>query len=425
MAKKKKKKLTKKEQQMIKKNIKPIIIGVLILLIIVGVLAFVFRNEIKQYIQDYKESSLPVTKRVTGIEIQSDGLLVWSSVGEHATYTIKSSLFEDVETEETKYDLSNYKTKLTSEATIEIFAKLPNHKLSNKASINIKYDEAEDTYLATHNFVYDGYYDGIEYEMGGQQLFDILHEKINIVTAGNGTQNSSYGEVRYILEDSDINLDNPNFLWGIYDNANIPPSWGDGKVFEREHVWPNSRLGMKRVANTNRNQGSDPHNLRAIIGSTNSRRSNRYFVEGSGVDGYIIGSDQYYPGDAHRGDVARILLYMAVRYDDILSLVETPGGTTYELSGAQMGKLSILLQWHEDDPVDEFEIRRNDIIFDHQGNRNPFIDHPELFEKVYDVITKVALENASKIKVIDIIIINLEIQNNAYLNYYEKLNFQS
>ena len=141
-----------------------------------------------------------------------------------------------------------------------------------------------------------------------------------------------------------------------------------------------------------RDRGSDPHNLRAIIGSTNSSRSNRHFAAGSGLKGYTIGTDEYYPGDNHRGDVARILLYMAVRYKDILSLVEVPQGPTYEPAGAQMGRLSLLLEWHNADPVDEFEENRNQVIYEYQGNRNPFIDHPELFEKVYEHIVSISLK---------------------------------
>ena len=220
----------------------------------------------------------------------------------------------------------------------------------------------------------------------GEQLFNQLNNLISKVTAGNGSQNSSYGEVRYILEKSDINPNKPNYLWGIYDNADIPPVW-NGQTMNREHVWPNSRLGIPRVNNNSRNQGSDPHNLRIIIPSTNSRRGNNYFVDANpSVDGYIPSSGTYYPGDDHRGDVARILLYMAVRYKDILSLVETPSGTTFEPSGAQLGNIKVLLKWHLEDPVDQFEINRNQVIYENQGNRNPFIDNDSWFEPVWQYL---------------------------------------
>ncbi len=251
--------------------------------------------------------------------------------------------------------------------------------------------------------------------MSDLEIFNKLFEKISVVTAGNGSQNSSYGEVRQILEESDINQNKKTVLWGIYDNAEIPADWGSGNVFQREHVWPNSRLGIPRVNNNSRDQGSDPHNLRAIIGSTNSSRSNRYFVAGSGEAGYTIETDQYYPGDAHRGDVARILLYMAVRYKDILSLVETPGGTTYEPSGAQMGQLSILLDWHLKDPVDNFEINRNKVIYEYQGNRNPFIDRPEYFQPVWEYFMQQAQLQAQAIETMKNTIASYELNATRYV----------
>ncbi|MFW5895070.1 MAG: endonuclease, partial [Bacillota bacterium] len=72
---------------------------------------------------------------------------------------------------------------------------------------------------------------------------------------------------------------------------------------------------------------------------------------------------------------ARMLFYMDARYDN-LSLSDNPGGT-------EMGYLSELLQWHYEDPVDDFERNRNEVIHSHQGNRNPFIDHPHLAWLMY------------------------------------------
>ena len=163
----------------------------------------------------------------------------------------------------------------------------------------------------------------------------------------------------------------------MYDSESIPKPWvSGGATWNREHVWPQSRLGTS-ASPSRRNIASDPHNLRAIIPKTNSNRGNRYFVNGTGLTGDIVGANGYYPGDAHRGDVARILLYMAVRYKDVLSLTQNPSGT-------EMGDIRVLYNWHLEDPVDDFEIQRNDVIYEHQGNRNPFIDHPELFKHVWE-----------------------------------------
>ena len=75
-------------------------------------------------------------------------------------------------------------------------------------------------------------------------------------------------------------------------------------------------------------------------------------------------------GDNHRGDVARILFYMDIRWGEDTDL-------------SKIAYLYILLECHELDLVDEFEINRNNVIFSYQNNRNPFIDYPELAGIIY------------------------------------------
>lgn len=89
--------------------------------------------------------------------------------------------------------------------------------------------------------------------------------------------------------------------------------------------------------------------------------------------------------DAVKGDVARMILYMAVRYegDDGWPNLEpndlvTNGGTRFH------GRLSVLKTWNDEDPPDAWEERRNDLVYNnYQGNRNPFIDHPEWVEAIW------------------------------------------
>ncbi|SKC39485.1 Extracellular ribonuclease precursor [Acholeplasma oculi] len=128
---------------------------------------------------------------------------------------------------------------------------------------------------------------------------------------------------------------------------------GFGAYGNREHVWPNSKLGSA--------PDYDLHNLRAANTSVNSTRSNYPFGPGSGS--WKLSGGQFYPGDEHIGDVARIVLYIHVRYNLNISLV---------------GNLQMFLNWHLADPVSDFEISRNNKIESIQSNRNPFIDHPEL-----------------------------------------------
>ena len=108
----------------------------------------------------------------------------------------------------------------------------------------------------------------------------------------------------------------------------------------------------------------------------------RYFAACGRGDGACGGA--FEPPAGVRGDVARALFYMAVRYDG-----SEAGTADLELSdapsarGATMGALSVLLRWHVGDPVDAAERARNDGVFAWQRNRNPFVDHPEFVAEVF------------------------------------------
>ncbi len=201
--------------------------------------------------------------------------------------------------------------------------------------------------------------------------------KLRQITSSNHERLISYGEARFVLELSDlVTKDSKTYLDGIYSGHEIVRYWDGGSTWAREHVWPNSRLATPRVGNSDKNIASDVHNLRAINPSVNSSRSNRYFTNGTSYG--LVGSQMYYPGDQYKGDVARILFYMVTRYSDVLILRSTNIiDSAYTSEGAVMGLLDVLLTWHELDPVSEFEIHRNQVIYGYQGNRNPFIDRPE------------------------------------------------
>ena len=214
---------------------------------------------------------------------------------------------------------------------------------------------------------FDGYYDGIS-GLYGEALMEALRAILN-----DGVAIQTYGDARYILEDADRDPDNDDNVLLIYDRESVPKEW-DWPTWEREHVWPNSRLGVERVGNSDRNIGSDLHNLRAITPSVNQARSNLMFN--------YEGMSGYYPGE-DRGDVARIYFYMVTMWDHLVLGDNEPTGDTFTVAGAEHGYLSALIDFHYDDPVDGFEINRNEVIFSHQYNRNPFIDYPHLVELIW------------------------------------------
>ncbi|MCC5937498.1 MAG: endonuclease [Lunatimonas sp.] len=156
--------------------------------------------------------------------------------------------------------------------------------------------------------------------------------------------------------------------------------------WNREHVWPKSH-GFPNPSDT---AYTDLHHIRPTDRSVNSAKNTRSFHYGEQVyfdnRGTIETRNKlgkaswtWEPPDEVKGDIARMLFYMAVRYegpDYDLELVDSvmPRQTKEPL----FGKLSTLLEWNEMDPVDDRERRRNDQIFtQYQGNRNPFIDHPD------------------------------------------------
>lgn len=208
------------------------------------------------------------------------------------------------------------------------------------------------------------YYDGIDFNTDDKTFFLSLNSLIR------KDRSITYSQVYDELNKSDVNPDKPNKLWGIYDSKDLQIGLRNGTVWNREHVWPQSKL--------NGASKSDFHNLRASDSKTNSNRGNLDFVEGSGRNKKT--GNGYYPGDEHKGDVARILLFMATRYKDNLTLPNRPKGK------GEMGYLNVLYKWHLEDPVSQFEINKNNYIYTVQKNRNPFIDHPEWFEKVWNYL---------------------------------------
>ncbi|MGD9993811.1 MAG: endonuclease [Salinivirgaceae bacterium] len=222
-----------------------------------------------------------------------------------------------------------------------------------------------------------GYYDGAE-GLTGTDLELFLRE---VVTDGyNGI---SYGDSRYILDETDQDPNNENNVILVYLGTSVSGTWDAGATWNREHVWPQSLLGVD-VSNASINEGSDLHNLKPANPSENSSRSNDYF------DNYRT-SDTYEPRDEVKGDVARILFYMTVRYSNLELVNNAP--STY-----QMALLDVLLDWHQEDPVDDFERNRNEVIYSYQNNRNPFIDHPEFVSSIWNP-TAVNLSLAENIRV--------------------------
>ncbi len=144
-------------------------------------------------------------------------------------------------------------------------------------------------------------------------------------------------------------------------------------LWVREHTYPRS-LGTPNLGFEN--AGSDAHSLRPIDNNRNNSRGNNKFASGSGVSSYIPSSGTWYPGDEWKGDIARMMMYMYLRYPtQCLPTNVAVGSTSYSTFGDMV---NILLEWNAEDPVGLHELNRNNVLEQIQGNRNPFIDNPYL-----------------------------------------------
>jgi len=229
----------------------------------------------------------------------------------------------------------------------------------------------------------ENYYDAAS-GLSGENLKSALHDIID------GHQEINYDAVKLAVQILDEDTGNPLNIQLIYKGVSIPKTdfnaGGDG--WNREHIWPQSHGDF----GTYNGPGTDLHAIRPADVSVNTSRSDKDFDNGGEAHyeatGCFSDADSWEPRDAVKGDVARAVFYMCVRYEgDITGEpdLDIQDDITSPTSGdGSLGLISTMLQWHTQDPVDQSELDRNDLIYQNaseptldQGNRNPFIDHPE------------------------------------------------
>lgn len=191
------------------------------------------------------------------------------------------------------------------------------------------------------------------------------------------THRETYDDLKSDTILSDTDLTNSSNIILFYSRKSVNGKWDGAATWNREHVWAQS-LGWFKTSGA----GADLHHLRPEDPTLNSTRGNKKFGElnhstakeaklsaknGGGNSGCYYQGDYFEPQDCVKGDVARIIFYLMVRYSEADSFSFTRIAQSKEL----------LLKWNAQDPVDEYEIHRNEAVYKIQGNRNPFIDHPE------------------------------------------------
>lgn len=227
-------------------------------------------------------------------------------------------------------------------------------------------------------------YFGIPSDTTGNDLKAQLHDLIDDHEALN------YRELWDALAYTDQDPNNPGHVILLYTGWSLPADahGNDPSGWNREHVWSKSRGDF----GTRQGAGTDLHAIRPAEVTVNTARGNKAFDEGGEPyidrDGFTNcrrDQDSWEPRPEVRGDIARMLFYMAVRYEDPeLDLELTEDTASQGNKSPAHGVLTTLLNWHQQDPPDAYEQERNNRIEQIQGNRNPFIDRPEFVERIWD-----------------------------------------
>lgn len=228
------------------------------------------------------------------------------------------------------------------------------------------------------------YYNGFNWTQTGSTLKDALATKIT----STHTNNLSYSEVWNALKIVDLDPTNSNNVLLVYGWENGTDSdvtndrsrdknsnGGANGDWNREHIFAQA-LGNPDLGQSG--PGADAQMLRACDVQRNGSRANKKYATGSG-NSATVGLN-WYPGDEWKGDCARIIMYMYLRYGDQCLPTYVFTGTPVA-SDANM--LDLLLQWNAEDPISQYEDNRNTYLGSAsntygQGNRNPFIDNPYL-----------------------------------------------
>lgn len=230
-----------------------------------------------------------------------------------------------------------------------------------------------------------GYYDSLD----GWADANLRQALQDIIANPSTVRAQTYADVIDILKEADQNPANSNQVWLVYTEEGRAKldfqttSDNTGK-WNREHTYPRSRGGFGSIdlddiadgknvywtteADSLRHANSDAHGLRAADGPENSIRGNQHYGQYNGPTGNL---------GSFKGDVARSVLYLEIRYNGL----EVVNG--YSSTVGQLGDLATLLDWHRNDPPDDFEMNRNNVIYNWQFNRNPFIDFPDLVEYIW------------------------------------------
>ncbi len=179
-----------------------------------------------------------------------------------------------------------------------------------------------------------------------------LYAALKQVMTVKHTYQTSYDATRDLYKYTDCLKNDSTKISSFYSGTTFNSTWDKGQTWNREHTWPNSK-GL------NGKDENDIMMLRPTLKSENGSRGNKSYGESSGY---------HHLNDGVKGDCARIVLYVYVRWGNVNKMWGTEG---------VIESMDVLLRWMEADPVDTWEMGRNDAVQSITGTRNIFVDYPE------------------------------------------------
>lgn len=308
-------------------------------------------------VPDVAEVSFSLSTTFNGVSI------TWSSDSEYVSITRGAIVVNNPAP-----DMGDQVITLTATYKIDTLTSTVDYTLIIKAKEAEVIEPIEGNYEGT-------YYNTCDLTKEGRALLLELRE---LLTDTHDVE-TSYASLRQHIAKTDVLLDNDTLVMTLYARLEVQAAWSSGgSIWNREHVWPQSTGWSDTTV-----AGSDLHHIRPTDPSVNSSRGNMPFGEvtngtevktshGTG-SGCYRGGGYFEPHDDTKGDIARIIFYLLTRYAD---------ADNKPITGVAQS-LELLLEWHELDPVSEWEISRNNKTADIQGNRNPFIDYPSLADIIW------------------------------------------
>ena len=311
----------------------------------------------------------------------------------------RSEYIENVYQAKLSVQAENYykdevKQYITNEKVYDSFLGLAGNQLDNDVDNSLTASQNNDLYTALYNIMSSTHTHGVTYS---------------------GTSGNSLAHYWLTTDSSNLDEGNNNSYTFFYSDV---PCVGN-KSMQREHIWPKSQASFHMKTGLG---GSDLHHLRPAYGTVNNIKSNWGFADLHEANNgdfksdcsntrtveWPAGTTSLWRADAKRGndskttyidvkddvrgDVARILLYVYVRWqqpnlftDVAEANLPTPDDDDSKNDGKKViESRATLLKWMKEDPVSQWEMERNDLTEDIQGNRNVFIDYPELAWLLFD-----------------------------------------